>query len=82
MLRWIEYIKPLDPDIRQISRKDNVMENMMSRAQFEEETMESEVPEDYFASENIFRVCGVHEFCEEEYEGESLHIGKMLKGKC
>ena len=37
MLRWISYIKSLNPEIRYISEKDNSMADMMSRAQFEGE---------------------------------------------
>ena len=51
MLRWKAYIKSFNPDVRHISGKDNVMADMLSRAQFEEGAMESEeeeVPEDYF----------------------------------
>ena len=83
MLRWIAYIKSLNPDVRHISGKDNVMADMLSRARFEEgavESEEEEVPEDYFTSENIFRVCEIRELREEEYEGESLQIGRMLQG--
>ena len=36
MLRWIAYIKSLNPDVRHISGKDNVMADMLSRARFEE----------------------------------------------
>ena len=45
------------------------------------ESEEEEVPEDYYASENIYRVCAVHKFREEEYEGEALRIGRMLQGE-
>ena len=83
MLIWIAYVKSLNLEVRHISGKDNVMADMLSRARFEEETMESEeeeVPEDYFTSENIFQVCEIRELREEEYEGESLQIGRMLQG--
>jgi hypothetical protein len=35
MLRWIAYIKSLNPEIRNISRKDNAMANMLSRARYD-----------------------------------------------
>ena len=44
------------------------------------ELEEEEVLEDYFASENIFGVCGICEFREEEYEGETLQFRRMLQG--
>ena len=37
MLRWIAYIKSLNPDIRHISGKDNAMADMLSRARYEDE---------------------------------------------
>ena len=37
MLRWIAYIKSLNPGIRHISGKDNAMADMLSRARFEDE---------------------------------------------
>ena len=37
MLRWIAYIKSLDPEIRHISGKDNAMADMLSRARFDDE---------------------------------------------
>ena len=37
MLRWIAYIKSLDPEIRHISRNDNTMADMLSRARFDDE---------------------------------------------
>ena len=55
---------------------------MLSRARFGDDIAESdneEVSENYFASEHICRVNVIREFREEEYEGESLLIGKVLK---
>ena len=37
MLRWIAYIKSLDPEIRHISGKDNAMADMLLRARFDDE---------------------------------------------
>ena len=37
MLRWIAYIKSLNPEIRHISKKDNAMADMLSRARFDNE---------------------------------------------
>ena len=59
MLRWIAYIKSLNPEVRHISGKDNVVADMLSRAQFGDDITESyneEVSENYFTSEHICRV--------------------------
>ena len=52
MLRWIAYIKSLNPEIRHISRKDNAMADMLSRAMFENEggmvSEDEEVGVDFF----------------------------------
>jgi hypothetical protein len=59
MLRWIAYIKSLNPEVRHISGKDNAVANMLSNARFRDDITESdneEVSEDYFASEHICRV--------------------------
>ena len=82
MLRWIAYIKSINPDVRHISGNDNAIADMLSRARFRDDIAESdnkEVSEDYFASEHICRVNVIQEFREEEYEGESLMIGKVLQ---
>jgi hypothetical protein len=82
MLRWIAYIKSLNPEVHHISGKDNAVADMLSRARFGGDVTESdneEVPEDYFASEHICRVSEIRKFRETEYEGESLMIGKMLQ---
>ena len=82
MLRWVAYIKSLNSEVRHISGKDNAVADMLSRARFGDDTTDSdneEVSEDYFASEHICRVNVFREFREEEYEGESLMIGKMLQ---
>ena len=52
MLRWIAYIKSLNPDIRHISGKDNAMADMLSRARYEYEdgmvSEDEEVGADFF----------------------------------
>ena len=52
MLRWIVYIKSLNPEIRHISGKDNAMDNMLSRARFDNEdgmvSEDKEVGVDFF----------------------------------
>ena len=58
MLRWIAYVKSLNPEVRHISEKDNVGADTLSRAQ----------RGDYFASEHICLVSVMREFRETEYE--------------
>ena len=77
MLRWIAYVKSLNPEVR-----DNTVADMLSRARYGDDITESdneEVSEGYFASEHICRVDVIREFREEEYEVESLMIDKMLQ---
>ena len=38
MLRWIAYIKSLNPEIRHIAGNNNAMADMLSRARFEDES--------------------------------------------
>ena len=55
---------------------------MLSRARFGDDITDSdneEVSEYYFSSEHICRVNVIREFREEEYEGESLMILKVLQ---
>ena len=66
MLRWIAYVKSLNPEVRHISGKDNTVADMLSRARFGDDITESnneEVSEDY-ASEHICRVNVIREFRE------------------
>ena len=82
MLRWVAYIKSLNPEVRHISGKDNAVEDMLSRAQFGDDITDSdsnEVSEDYVASKHICQVNAIQEFREEEYEGEILK--KCFAGK-
>ena len=52
MLKWIAYIKFLNPKIRHISGKDNAMVDMLSRARFDDEhdmvSEDEEVGVDFF----------------------------------
>ena len=82
MLRWIAYVKSLNPEVRHISGKDNTVADMLSRARFGDDIAESdneEVSENYFSSEHICRVSIMLEFRETEYEGESLMTRKVLQ---
>ena len=83
MLRWIADVNSLNPQIWHIVGKDNVMADMLSRARFEDgfaKSEEQEVSEDYFAMEQVYKVCAVREFRKKEYEVETLWIGRMLQG--
>ena len=87
MLRWIAYIKSLNPEIRHISGKDNAMIDMLSRAWFDDEdAMDSEDEEvgvDFFKSAYVMTRKGstlaLNEFDEGKYDGEWLQIGGFLK---
>ena len=64
-LRWIEYAKLLNPEVRHISGKYNAGADMLSRARFGDNITESdneEVSEDCFASEHICRVNVIRKF--------------------
>ena len=41
MVRWISYVKSLNPEVRHISGKDNAVAYMLSRAQFGEDIAET-----------------------------------------
>ena len=57
MLRWIAYIKSLNPEVWHISRKDNAMAYMLSRARFDDEdgmvSEDEEVGVDFFESARV-----------------------------
>ena len=82
MLRWIVYIKLLNPKICHISRKNTAMADMLSRARFEGES--DMVWEDENVAFNFFKkvqlsaedrgMLALHTF----NDGEWLLIGKFL----
>ena len=77
MLRWIAYIKSLNPEIRYINGKHNVVADMLLRARYEgEEDMHSDEEEVglNFFTVSCVRVLAV--FKVEDYEGEFIEIGK------
>ena len=39
MLRWIVYIKSMNPEIRHIAEKKNAMADILSRARFEDQVL-------------------------------------------
>ena len=87
MLRWIAYIKSLNPEIRHISRKDNTMADMLSRARFEDEdgmvSEDEEVHVDFFEPAYVTTRKGstpaLNDFVDRKYDGEWLQIGGFLK---
>jgi hypothetical protein len=87
MLRWIVYIKSLNPEIRHISRKDNAMADMLSRARFDDEndmvSEDEEVGVDFFDAAHLtserMSTPTLNEFDESDYDGEWLLIGRFLK---
>ncbi|KAL3694555.1 hypothetical protein R1sor_008206 [Riccia sorocarpa] len=84
MLRWIAYIRSLNPELRHIAGKKNVVADMLSRARYEDED------ELILAAEEEERRdawCQVREgvsddevlpFCEELYSGRLRDIGLYL----
>ena len=88
MLRWIAYIKSLNPEIRHIAGKNNAMADMLSRARFKDEFSDM-VSEDENVALDFFKVAQLsakdrgtptlHAFNENEYEGEGLLIGRFLR---
>jgi hypothetical protein len=82
MLRWIAYVKSLNPEIEHISGKANAVADMLSRARYNDDVSDSDnedVPQDFFTSEFTCRVDAIREFRVEDYEGESLRIGKTIQ---
>jgi transposase InsO family protein len=87
MLRWIAYIKSLNPDICHIAGKKNAMADMLSRARFESESEmvseEEDVALDFFKMARLSAedkdTQTLHAFNEDEYEGEWLLIGRFLR---
>ena len=82
MLKWIAYIKSLNPEIRHISGKDNAMADMFSRGRFEkEDDMVSEGEEggvDFFKSARM-KVKRRSTPSLNEFDEEWLLIGRFLK---
>ena len=81
MLRWIAYIKSLDPEIRHISGKDNAMADMLSRVRFDDE--DEEVGVDFFKAAYMTTdgtsTPAHNDFNERKYNGEWLQIGGFLR---
>ena len=85
MLRWIAYIKSLNPEFRHIAGKDNMVADMLSRARFEDEDQPNneDNDKDYFTSYSISHMDTIaktsHQlFIKEDYDHEFLMIGLYL----
>jgi hypothetical protein len=87
MLRWIAYVKSLNPEIRHISGKDNAMADMLSRARYDDEngmvSEDEEVGVDFFETARVMTgrasTPTLNEFDESEYDGEWLLIRRFLR---
>ena len=87
MLRWIAYIKSLNPEIRHIGGKENTMADMLSRARFKNESdmvsEDEDVALDFIKTARLSAedkdTQTLHAFNEDEYEGEWLLIGRFLR---
>ena len=87
MLRWIAYIKSLNPEFKHIAGKDNAVADMLSRARYDdEEDMvddEENVGTDFYSTsfarrEGLCLATPLEIFLEEMYDGEWLYIGRYL----
>ena len=86
MLKWIAFIKSLNPKVCHISGKNNAMDNILSRACYEgNEDMvveDEEVNVDFFESARLSAkkrgTPALHRFNENYYEGEWLLIRRFL----
>jgi hypothetical protein len=87
ILRWIAYIKSLNPEIRHISGKDNAMADMLSRARYDDEhgmvSEDKEVGVDFFETAHLATERAstptLNKFDEKEYDREWLLIGRFLR---
>lgn len=83
MLRWIAFIRSLNPELRHIAGKENTMADMLSRARYEgEEEMLATDPREVVGIEvNTSSVLDEHiEFFREELYGDILRdIGLYLQ---
>lgn len=72
MLRWIAYIKSLNPEFKHIVGKNNPVADMLLRARYDKE--EEMIDEDEDMEEDFYSIaCLDHEekqFAEELYEGD------------
>ncbi|MCO5601145.1 hypothetical protein L7F22_055264 [Adiantum nelumboides] len=87
MLRWIAYIKSLNPEFEHIAGKENAVADMLSRARYEnEEEMVTEGDEvgtklhssSHAKGDHMYLSNALESFLEESYEGDWLLIGQYL----
>jgi hypothetical protein len=78
MLRWIAYIKSLNPEIRHIAEKRNIVADMLSQARYEGGEVQVSDEEDV-GSDFTNSYIQVHTtFMEQDYDDEFVEIGKYL----
>ena len=89
MLRWIAYIKTMNPKLRHIKGKENPIANMLSRARFiNEKAMQTEDKNGATTSRHVVHQVSIEAqdelnvsvmFKDKDYEGQWLEIGVFLK---
>ena len=79
MLRWIAYIKSLNPEFQHIAGKDNPVADMLSRARYEDEedmvVEGDDVGTKFYTTSYVQKyhscfVSSLESFLEDKYEGE------------
>lgn len=82
MLRWIAYIKSLNPEFRHMAGKDNLVADMLSRARYEQEEDLIEDTEDigttFYSRAQQREDEFPRPFTEELYEEEWIDIRRYL----
>ena len=87
MLRWIAYIKSLNPEFEHIAGKDNPVEDMLSRARYEDEegmiSDNDDVGTKFYTTAHAKgdHAClsnALESFIEDMYEGDWLLISQYL----
>lgn len=87
MLRWIAYIKSMNPEFKHIAGKDNAVADMLSRARYDNEEdlidYDEDVGTNFYSTsmtkrEGMSLATSLELFSEEFYDGEWLDIGRYL----
>jgi hypothetical protein len=77
MLRWIAYIRSLNPELCHIAGKDNMVADMLSRARYKREA-DLRMANEYCLRTNALSGDDILTFHEDLYEGKMLDIGHYL----
>lgn len=84
MLRWIAFIRMLNPELKHIAGKDNHVADMLSRTRFKGQ--DNEGGKSLVQMHNVMECASKEvtrlEFREEQYEEELLEIGRCLSTLC